>query len=151
EVCAYRYRIAELHEKHLNDTPRAVEIYREIVDALSEHEPSLAALDAILHADKEPLAAAAVLEPVYTAAGAYDKLVDVLEVQLAHSTDSIQKVDLLHRIAEIYETALDNPRAAFDAFARAVPADPLNEQTLGSMEKLADVAQAWPDLVKVYD
>jgi tetratricopeptide (TPR) repeat protein len=151
EVCAYRFRIGELQEKHLNDTAKAVEIYREILDVVSDHQPSLAALDAILHGEKEPIAAAAVLEPVYTAAGAYDRLVDVLEVQLRHASDNVARVELLHRIAEIYETALDNPRAAFDAYSRAMPFDPLNDQTLGNMEKLADVAGAWPDLVRVYD
>ncbi|MEI8255690.1 MAG: tetratricopeptide repeat protein, partial [Deltaproteobacteria bacterium] len=87
----------------------------------------------------------------YTAAGAYDKLVDVLEVQLRHAADDMQRVELLHRIAEISETALDNPRAAFDAYARAMPFDPLNELTLGNMEKLAEIAQAWGDVVRVYD
>ncbi len=151
EICAYRYRIGELHEKHLADVPRAVEIYRELLDALPDHQPTLQALDAILHGAVEPLAAAAVLEPVYTAAGAFDRLVDVLEVQLKNAADNPLKVELLHRIAEIHEQALDNARAAFGAYARALPADPLNETTLSNMEKLADVAQAWPDLVAAYD
>lgn len=151
EICGYRYRIAELHEKHLGDIARAVDIYREILDVLPDHQPSLSALEAILHGDKEPLAAAAVLEPVYTAAGAYEKLVDVLEVQLAHASEDSQRVELLHRIADIYEQALDNPRAAFDAYARALPFDPLNDTTLGNLEKLADVTDRWQDLVRVYD
>jgi tetratricopeptide (TPR) repeat protein len=151
EVCAYRYRVAEIHEKQVGDVARAVDIYRGILDANPEHQPTLAALEAVLHGEKEPIAAAAVLEPVYTASGAFDRLVGVLEVQLAHAQDPVDRVSLLHRIAEIHEQALDNARAAFDAFKRALPSDALNEQTLGNLERLADSVQGWGEVGAAYD
>ncbi|MDP3276511.1 MAG: hypothetical protein Q8Q09_15040 [Deltaproteobacteria bacterium] len=151
EVCAYRYRVAEIYEKQLNDVPRAVEIYRGILDASPDHVPTLDALELILHGTEEPLLAASVLEPVHTASGSFERLVGVLEVQLQHTTDSLDRVTLLHRIAEIFEQALDNPRAAFDAQKRALPADPTHEQTLGELERLGDAVQAWAEVGAAYD
>ncbi|MFO0652556.1 MAG: hypothetical protein U0326_40445 [Polyangiales bacterium] len=150
-VVEFRYRIARLHETHLDGVARAVDIYREILDAAPEHAASLTALTAILHGDKEPLAAAAVLEPVLTAAQAYDRVVDVLEVQLAHAEDDVRRVELLHRIADIQEQVLDQPPAALDALARAVPSDPLNEHTLTNFERLADGLTQWPVVARTYD
>jgi tetratricopeptide (TPR) repeat protein len=151
EVVEFRYRIAQLHETHLGNTARSVEIYREILEAAPEHDPSLVALTAILHGDKEPIAAASVLEPVLTASQAYDKVVDVLEVQLANAEDAPRRVELLHRIAEIQETVLDQPPAALYAMARAVPSDPLNDHTLTNFERLAESLNQWPLVAQTYD
>ena len=151
EVVEFRYRIAQLHETHLDGTARAVEIYREILEASPDHAASLEALTRILHGDKEPLAAAAVLEPVLTAAQAYDRVVDVLEVQLAHADDDLRRVELLHRIADIQEQVLEQPGAALNAFARAVAPDPLNEHTLASFERLAEGLGQWPLVGQTYD
>ncbi len=151
QVVEFRYRIAQLHEQHLDGTARAVDIYREILESAPEHEASLAALTRILHGDKEPLAAAAVLEPVLTAAQAYDRVVDVLEVQLKHADDPVRQVELLHRIADIHEQVLDNAGAALDALARAVPPDPLNEHTLTNLERLAEGLNQWPLVARTYD
>ncbi len=151
EVCSYRYRVAEIHEKQLGDVARAVDIYRGILEASPDHVPTLTALESVLHGDKEPIAAASVLEPVYTASSAFDRLVGVLEVQVAHATDPNDRVALLHRVAELQENALDNPRASFDAFKRAVPADPRNEDTLSNFERLAETVQAWAEVGATYD
>jgi tetratricopeptide (TPR) repeat protein len=151
EVVEFRYRAAKLHEERLENTGRAVEIYRDILEVAPDHEPTLTALTNILHGDKEPLAAAAVLEPVLTTALAYDRLVDVLEVQLAHAVEPARRVELLHRIADIQEQVLERPAAALDAFARAVPAEPLNEHTLAHFERLAEALGQWPLVAQTYD
>ena len=59
-------------------------------------------------------AAAAVLEPVYEASGDWPKLISVLEVQVALADDPFPKVELLHRIARLYEESLRDHVAAFD-------------------------------------
>ncbi len=106
EAISFQYRIAELYEKHLEDVPRAVELYREILQRQPDHEPTLRALEGLKDGDEDPLGAAAVLEPVYEAASDWPKLIRVHEVQVRRATDPFQKVELLHRIARLYEDAL---------------------------------------------
>ncbi len=151
EVISCRYRIAELWHRHLGDATRAVEGYRDILEIVPDHEPTLLALEQMVTEGTEPLAAAGVLEPVYRAAGEWAKLIAVHEVQIAHEVDPIRKVELLHAVAELYETALDDAEHAFGAYARAVPIDNANETTLGSLERLADPLAKWVDVTRLYD
>ena len=151
EVISYRYRIAELWHHRLDDATRAVDIYRDILEILPDHEPTLAALEAMVSEGKDPVAAAGVLEPVYRQSGEWAKLISIHEVQIAHEEDPIRKCELLHQVAELYEFHLDQPQNAFDAFARALPADSENEQTLGSLERLAELLQAWGLVTQLYD
>ncbi len=151
EAISFQYRIAELYEKRLDDVTRAIELYREILQRQVDHEPTLLALEGLKSGHKDPLGAAAVLEPVYEAASDWPRLISVHEVQVAHADDPFQKVDLLHRIARLYEDALENHGAAFDTYARALTLDNGNEATLQNLERLAMVVNRWPQVAQLYD
>jgi tetratricopeptide (TPR) repeat protein len=151
EAISFQYRIAELYEKHLDDVPRAVELYREILEAQPDHQPTLVALEGLKEGDQDPLSAAAVLEPIYEAAGDWSKLIRVLEVQVRRASDPFRKVDLLHRVGGLQEDALGDLAAAFDTHARALPIDAGNEQTLTNIERLAMAVSRWPEVARLYD
>ncbi len=155
EVISYRYRIADLWDHRLGDPARAVEGYRDILAVIPDHQPTLEALERMIAEGKEPNEAALVLDPIYRQYGEFERLVAVLEVQVAHEEDPARKVDLLHQIAELQEVQLERSQAAFEAFARALPHDfaagGANEHTLGSLERLADELGAWPQLTGLYD
>src|SRR5690606_37573401 len=106
EVISYRYRIADLWDHRLGDAARAVEGYREILAVAPDHQPTLEALERMIEEGKEPREAALVLEPVYAQYGEFERLVRVLEVQIAHDEDPIRKIELLHRVAELHEVQL---------------------------------------------
>ncbi|MCS6797689.1 MAG: tetratricopeptide repeat protein [Myxococcota bacterium] len=151
EVLSFRYRIAELWHRHLGEPTRAIDIYRDILEVVPDHAPSLDALEALVSEGREPVAAAAVLEPVYRQLGEWAKLAAVLEVQIAHEPDPGRAVELLHQVAELYEFHLDQPRRAFDAFGRALALDDDNEHTLGSLERLAEGLDAWNEVARLYE
>lgn len=151
EAISFQYRIAELYEKRLDDVQRAIELYREILQRQVDHEPTLRALEGLKSGERDPLGAAAVLEPVYEAASDWPRLISVHEVQVAHAGDPFTQVDLLHRIARLYEDALENHAAAFDTYARALGLDNGNEATLQNLERLAMVVNRWPQVAALYD
>jgi tetratricopeptide (TPR) repeat protein len=151
DAISFRYRIAELFETRLGDNYRAVEGYREILDAAPDHGLTLTALERMIAAAKEPVAAASVLEPIYRSSGESARLVGVLEVLVRHEEDPVRKVELLHQIADLHEVHLDQPALAFDAYARAIESDSDNGTTLGSVERLADQLNRWPEVAKLYD
>lgn len=151
EAIGYQYRIAELYEKHLGDVPRAVELYRDILGVQPDHEPTLAALEGIKSGSVDPLSAAAVLEPVYESMGEWTKLASVLEVQVKATEDPFARVDLLHRIAALYEESLGDQAKAFETYARAVSEDSQNETSLGALERLAMTTDRWPAVARLYD
>jgi tetratricopeptide (TPR) repeat protein len=151
EAIGFQYRIAELYEKRLEDVARSIELYRDILGQQPDHEPTLAALEGLKAGDKDPLGAAAVLEPVYEANSQWRALVSVHEVQVAHGQDPFLKVDLLHRIARLYEDALEEPKNAFDTFARALAFDNGNETTLQNLERLAMALGLYANVAALYD
>ena len=143
EAISFQYRIAELYEKRLDDVTRSIELYREILQRQVDNEPTLIALEGLKSGEKDPLSAAAVLEPVYEASSDWLKLISVHEVQVAHATDAFQQVDLLHRISRLYEDALETHASAFDTYARALSLDNGNESTLQNLERLAMIVNRW--------
>ncbi len=151
EAVSYQYRIAELYEKHLDDVDRAVELYRDILGIQPDHSPTLQALEGIKNGERAPLAAAGVLEPVYDAMGEWQRLISVLEVEVRFADDAFTKVDLLHRVARLYEENLGDHARAFDTYARAVTVDSQNEESLASLERLAMLIERWPAVAALYD
>jgi tetratricopeptide (TPR) repeat protein len=151
ESVGYQFRIAELYERKLGDIERAVELYRDILSIQTDHEPTLRALEGIKDGKEAPIAAAAVLEPIYDSLGDWPKLISVLEVQAKFSEVPYEKVELIHRIARLYEENLGRHVEAFQTYARALSLDSQNEETLSSLERLASVTERWPLLASLYD
>ncbi|MBI4956957.1 MAG: tetratricopeptide repeat protein [Myxococcales bacterium] len=151
ESISYQYRIAELYDKRLDDVARAIELYRDLLQQQPDHAPTLAALEALTETARDPVGAALVLEPIYDAAGEWAKLIRVLEVEVKHQEDVFQRVELLHRVARLYEEMLNDPQRAFDTYARAVQCDITNEQSLAQFERLAGMVSRWLELAALYD
>jgi tetratricopeptide (TPR) repeat protein len=153
DVLAFRFRAGRIWEQKLTEVPKAIEFYRGILDASPDHVPSIEALESLMTSGKEPLAAAAVLGPLYESAGEWRKLIATHEVEIAKAEDPFRQVELLHRVAELYERPdkLNEPENAFNAFAKAFRIDPMNEHTLEAVERLASMLDVWPRLATLYD
>ncbi|HEX8950866.1 MAG TPA: tetratricopeptide repeat protein, partial [Polyangia bacterium] len=151
ETVSLKHRIGQLWEKELKDLGRAVEAYRDVLKLDGTHEPTLAALDGLVHGDQEPVLAAKVLEPIFEAGGEWERLIDVLDVMVRHTDDPVLRVELLHRIADYYERRIESPMDAFKAYGQALKEDSGNEVTLGHLERLADQTKAWDELAAWYE
>ena len=150
ETVALKYRIGHLWQIRLGDVARAIESYREALEMDAQHAETLHALDGLVHGKTEPVMAARVLEPIYEAGQEFAKLVDVLEVMVAHNEDPLARVELLHRIASLHEQMIGNAAAAFDAYARALRDDAGNQTTLAHIERLAAITDSFEPLAKLY-
>jgi golgin subfamily B member 1 len=151
EAVSYRYRIAELYDRRLNDSARAVEGFREILALAPDHEPTLSALEAMIAGKREPLAAAEVLEPVYRQLGEWQKLASVMEVRVQYEQDPVRRVELLHALAVLSELQLESPSGAFEAYGRSLVVEPQNPETQEALERLAEQLGTWRDVTKLYD
>ena len=149
---ALKYRIGQLWQNNLGDLSRAIESYREVLELDPAHTDTLAALDALMRVDEgEPVLAAQVLEPIYERIGEYERLIDALKVMVSHGEDSSLRMELHHRIAQLYEYQLELPENAFDSYAAALREDNGNEQTLAHLERLAAVSENWSTLCELYE
>ncbi len=151
EAISYQFRIAEVYERHLDDVPRAVELYRDILAIQPMHGPTLARLEAIMQGTVAPLEAANVLEPVYEAAAEYGGLAGVLNVQVAQATDQTERVELLTRLSSLYEDQVGDSSRAFVTLKAAVREDVGNEDVLAAFERLALGLNRWAEVAEVYE
>jgi tetratricopeptide (TPR) repeat protein len=151
EAVNLKHRVGKLWEHELGDLARAVETYREVLSTDPNHEVTLAALDHIVHGDSEPVLAAQVLEPFYEQAFEWEKLIDLCEVMVKNLDDPFRRIELLHRIADLYEHRLDQSDKAFQAYSRALREDISDEKALVDLERLADQIRSWEALAKLYE
>jgi tetratricopeptide (TPR) repeat protein len=153
EAVSYKFRIGEQYMRNLDDVPRAIEYFRDILTVAPHHEPSIEMLEELVKGQEEPMLAAEVLEPLYQELAEWRKLIEVVEVKIRVTEDAWQRVELLHQIAALLESDLhlDAPSEAFDIYARALVDDKVNENTLMRLEDLASQTGRWEDLASLFD
>ncbi|MBN2801660.1 MAG: tetratricopeptide repeat protein [Deltaproteobacteria bacterium] len=153
EAVSFKYRVAELYVKHLDDIQRAIDYLNEILTVSPDHELTIKLLEQLVEGENEPLLAADVLEPLYTELAQWRKLVGVLEIKFKNSEDEWTQIQLLHQAAELLESDLhlDSPAEAFDMYARALKIDNANEKSLLQLEALAHATDKWSEFAKLLD
>jgi tetratricopeptide (TPR) repeat protein len=142
-----RHRIARLHEGELDDVPTAIEGYQSLLADRPDHAPTLEALEGLVRADREALAAAGVLEPVLVEAGAWNRLVAVWRDLLKVTQEAEPRAALLLRIGQAQEDMLLDAEEAFQAYGEAFHEEPTRAQTVESLERVARSAGMWSELV----
>jgi len=126
-------RSGELYEDRLDNPAKAVEAYQRA-----------------LGIEKENLDALRGLERVYTKAGKYKELVDVLERQVTLSATPRQKITLLERIASVHEEEFLDHTAAAAALRRAIEADPGRVQAMAALVRHLRVMDRWEEVSQLY-
>ncbi|MCA9543155.1 MAG: tetratricopeptide repeat protein [Myxococcales bacterium] len=142
-----RHRVARLHEVELDHPAKAIEHDAAILADAPEHEPTLQALEHLVRSDRQARQAAGVLEPVFTAAGAWPRLIQVWRDLLAVVQDVPERVALLQRIGKAHEDMLADSQAAFGAYGEALREDPNVPSILEDLERVAGYGGLWAELV----
>ena len=144
-------RLAHLRETHLEETAAAIETYRQVLDLAPDNQDAVVALERLIAHEDYELVIAQILEPIYQASGDWEKLVGVYEIMAKHAYDPERKIELLHRIAGLYEEEGESGDQGFETYARAFRDDPRNEATQFQLDRLAGERERWEDLVGLYD
>jgi tetratricopeptide (TPR) repeat protein len=96
---------AQVFLVHLGDAEAALERYREVLVFDPSDGASVAAFESLCDRDDSvALRAAELLEPIFSAAGAFDKAARVLEIQLRHTADAEARARLEARLALVRDT-----------------------------------------------
>ncbi|MCU0661270.1 MAG: tetratricopeptide repeat protein, partial [Myxococcota bacterium] len=150
-VVPLKLRLAELREKQLDEVEGAVEIYREVLEFEPDNYEAISSLEGIMQRPGLRKNVAVILEPTYRAMGAWEKLVGVYEILVVEEDSPVRKIDRLHQMATLYETAGDEPEKAFHTYGRALAFDPADERTQEEIERLARVLVLYDELAKLYE
>ncbi|HEY6002471.1 MAG TPA: hypothetical protein VIV57_06315, partial [Anaeromyxobacter sp.] len=141
EAAELRYRLGRIRHQRLADQDGALACYREVLDRVPRHPAALVALEELARTSgPAAVEAALLLEPIYSAEGEHQKVVEALEARAANETEPAARAALLRRIAEIHGGPLRNPEMAFLAASRALAADPDATDALEVAERFATAA-----------
>ncbi|MGF1469684.1 MAG: tetratricopeptide repeat protein [Sandaracinaceae bacterium] len=151
ESNALQLRLADLRETRMGAVDAAIEIYREVLEMTPGDESALGALERLIREPQHQVHIASILEPIYRDAAQFDKLIEVHEIQAQHADAPHMRVELLHRIADLQEVALNDYRRAFESYARALAEDPGDARTQEQLERLARATGGFDALAQVYE
>src|SRR6185369_15225075 len=120
DILTFKYRLGQVHQHYLKDLPSAIASYREVLAAAPEHTPTLEALEGLFSQGVHQVEIGEILEPLYQAAGEWDKLANVLEAELAVKKEPEERLAMYYRIAELHEERLVAADGALAVFVRSL-------------------------------
>ena len=150
EVLTHQFRLGQVYQHYLGRTDDAIEQYREILAAAPEHSQALGALEMLFNEGVQPLKIGEIVEPLYRMTESWDRLIGVQQVQLQYQGDRGERVQMMHRIAEIAEDRADDHQLALEWMQRALLEEPTNEHTGAEVERLASMMDRWDQLANSY-
>jgi tetratricopeptide (TPR) repeat protein len=116
---ALKLRLGAIYEAELEDRQAAIDAYEEVLGRQSAHPEAVRALERLIVVPAHTYRIAQILEPIYRAADAWQKLVVIYDAELEFIEDKPKRIELLREIARIHETRGGDGRLAFTALSRA--------------------------------
>lgn len=126
------HRIGAIYEDMVGDVEKSTDAYRR---AFLEDDSDLDTIFA--------------LERLYTESGQWNELIDVLRRRLDLETDETSRVEILHRIAEVFGSELNDAFEATTAYQAVLAESPEDATALDALDKLHLAAERWPDLLEI--
>lgn len=142
-----RVRLARVEHRFRDDDAAALQLLADVRKEAPEHPGALAALEEVMRSHRPAAAVAATtLEAHYQRKGQPALQAEALEVRAAAATGE-ERAALLHRVADLHESALAAPGAAFDVLARLLKQHPGDARALERLLALVGPARAAERLV----
>jgi tetratricopeptide (TPR) repeat protein len=128
------HRVAALYEEVLEDKPRAIAAYKNV---LAVDDSDLAALDA--------------LERLYRDTGDAREMAVTLERKIELTTDVPLRQDLRLAVAQVYEHHLDDIYQAIAQLSSVLDDDAGELRALGELDRIYAKQKMWPELLDIVD
>ncbi|MGD8826753.1 MAG: tetratricopeptide repeat protein, partial [Myxococcales bacterium] len=137
DLASLKFRLGRVCESRLQDKPRAVDLYREVLSLLAEHAGAKERLEQLLNDDEVAAEASQVLEPIYEMNEEWSSYVHALRVQSRLSTEPRQRLELLSRVADTYFQHIGDDERGFTSLCEAFRQMPSDRETLKRLERIA--------------
>jgi tetratricopeptide (TPR) repeat protein len=149
QVIELKFRLGQVYWQKLDELEPALDCYQDIIARVGDHEGAVFALEAIAKSPGLRRRAAEILEPIYEARGDWQKRIGLAESLLEIEEDVTEKIDLLTKVARLWENEGRAARRAFDAYLRAYALDVGAPNLRSELERLARGLGTWAELVQV--
>jgi golgin subfamily B member 1 len=145
--------VYEVMQANTEDPPRKVELLSRIAELeerrLSHQNAAFEAYGRALRVDPANQDVLAHLQRLAAETGHWAKLANVFQAELEKIEDTRRQVDMLLRLARIYEEETGQADEAIATYQRVVDAEPDNRAALEALDGLYSRAQRWDELAEV--
>ena len=109
QATSIRFKIGQIYDDPINNSQKAETYYRKTLESSPEFTPALHSLTRLLQRQEK-----------------FDSLIDVYEGQVERNTDESLKLLALYKIAELYESKMDDLEMAEETYKRILSIDTRN-------------------------
>ncbi|WP_044241675.1 tetratricopeptide repeat protein [Chondromyces apiculatus] len=128
--------VARIYEDLLDDANRAEQVYRRVL-GIDANDPQLV------------IPAAQALGRIYASREQHQALAEVLGIEVRLEDDADTRRALYERIGILYDTVLDDPTKAIEAWRARLSDDPTDVSALSALERLYERTSQWRELVGI--
>jgi tetratricopeptide (TPR) repeat protein len=142
ERVAILCRMGDVQRERTKDLPEAVDSYRKALELEPQSASARAALEKLAAEADVRLVVARILSAAYDREGKYDRLLEMLDIEIAEAEDDRRRTEALRRAAEVAEIGLGESRKAFGYVGQAfrlMAGMPEAAQAVAELERLAKV------------
>lgn len=155
DTAEFRVKIADVALKHLHEPARALDELEAALASDASNVEAVAALEGIViptsGADAEiRIRAAGLLEPIYLSRSDFDRAIEVLKEHANATADAVDRVELLKRLAQLFEEQKRDYKAALTTYAAILHEDIADEGVVAELERLAALANSGRQLAEIY-
>ncbi|HEY7956264.1 MAG TPA: tetratricopeptide repeat protein, partial [Polyangia bacterium] len=152
ELCEVLHGVAERLAS--GEDAQRIRLYTRVAEVaareLKTPERAQKAYERILAVDPTHLAAAEALVPIYRGSEKWARLIATYEILLGHADSDDARLALNQQIRALCEEKLGSKGLAFSWCAKAWTIRPTDLALEGELERLAQEAEAWEELVELY-
>ncbi|HEX2678585.1 MAG TPA: tetratricopeptide repeat protein, partial [Polyangiales bacterium] len=144
-------RLGEVRDAHFDDGRGAYVAYHEVLENDPGDARAIAGMQRLGQRDDLARDVLDVLDRCFRETNALDKLVLLYDIKIRLAPTDADKIRLLQEAARIWESDLGDKKNALVSLRRAFEIDSRNAALLDELERLAQEANAWPELASLAD
>ncbi len=146
---ALRQRLGALTETKLDNPAGALDIFEDVLADRPDYAAALAAVSRFVEDQEHGPRAVQVLEPIHRQSGDWQALVSILEAKARQVDDPFEEAETWREVGRLHEGPGRDAAKAFDAWGKALVAEPADEATRAEVDRLAEALDSWESYIEI--
>ena len=144
---AVRFELARVSRDEQGEPSQALLYYREMLTDEPDNEAALLSVEELLGAGEVTREAALLIEPIFRATGAPERLARALVARLSHTDEPAERQDILAELVPLYADQMGDMEAALPYAINRFQLDPSNPQRWQELERFAQALGRWEEVI----